>query len=173
MNAPLRILQVEDSATDAELIARELQRGGLVFEVLRVHDEASYLEALKTPPDLVLSDFALPELDGLTALGLLKQRHPDVPFILVSGAIGEERQREARRSLASPGRDRSVRGAETFPTSLCARLRTAPPVARIQDGFLQCSRRSVRGRPRRQSSSGRASAAIAPVHASSDVIVLE
>ncbi|HWO11820.1 MAG TPA: response regulator [Polyangiaceae bacterium] len=101
MSACLRILQVEDSPTDAELVQRELQRGGLVFEVLRVYDQASYLEALKTPPDLVLSDFALPEFDGLTALGLLKQRHPDVPFILVSGAIGEDLAVAAMREGAA------------------------------------------------------------------------
>lgn len=101
MSARLRILQVEDSLTDAELVQRELQQDGLVFEVLRVHDQESYLEALKTPPDLVLSDFALPEFDGLTALGLLKQHHPDVPFILVSGAIGEDLAVAAMREGAA------------------------------------------------------------------------
>src|SRR5215203_593503 len=80
---------------------------------------------------------------------------------------------EGRRSLGYPRRDQSVRGAGTLPTSRCARPRTAPLVARLQDGFLQCSRRSVRGRPRRPLSSGRASAAIAPIHSSGDVIVLE
>jgi two-component system, cell cycle sensor histidine kinase and response regulator CckA len=101
MSARLRILQVEDSPTDAELIQHELRHDGLVFEVLRVQDEAGYLEALKTPPDLVLSDFSLPEFDGLTALGLLKQRYPDVPFILVSGAIGEDLAVAAMREGAS------------------------------------------------------------------------
>jgi len=101
MSARLRILQVEDNPTDAELVQRELQLGGLVFEVLRVQDQGSYLEALKTPPDLVLSDFALPEFDGLTALRLLKQRHPDVPFILVSGAIGEDLAVAAMREGAA------------------------------------------------------------------------
>src|SRR5258708_18097694 len=80
---------------------------------------------------------------------------------------------EGRRSLVYPRRDQSVRAAGTLPTSRCARPLTAPLVARIQDGFLQCSRRSAQGRPRRPSSSGRASAAIAPVHASHDVVVLE
>ncbi len=80
---------------------------------------------------------------------------------------------EGRRSLGYPRRDQSVRGAGTPLTSLCARPRTAPLVPRIQHGFLQCSRRSAQGRPRRPSSSGRASAAIAPIHPSGDVIVLD
>src|SRR5258708_36916361 len=80
---------------------------------------------------------------------------------------------EGRQSLGYPRRDQSVRGAGTLPTSRCARPPTAPLVARIQDGFLQCSRKSAQGRRRRPSSSGRASAAIALIHPSGDVIVLE
>jgi signal transduction histidine kinase len=101
MSQPLKILQVEDSADDAELVARELRRGGLDFEIQRVHAEDAFIEALSVEPELVLSDFALPQFDGLTALGLLKQRYPDVPFILVSGAIGEDRAAEAMREGAS------------------------------------------------------------------------
>ena len=101
MSSPLRILQIEDNAADAELVLRELRRGGLEFEVLRVHDKASFIEALSHEPDLVLSDFALPQFDGLTALGLLKERYPDVPFILVSGAIGEDIAVTAMREGAS------------------------------------------------------------------------
>lgn len=97
MNARLRFVQLEDSSTDAELVLRELRRDGLQFEVERVHDEASYLQALLQPPHLVLSDYALPQFDGLTALSLLKARHPDVPFILISGAIGEDLAVEAMR----------------------------------------------------------------------------
>src|SRR5688572_601974 len=78
-----------------------------------------------------------------------------------------------RRSLEYRRRDQSVRGRGTLLTSRCARPRTAPLVARIEDGFLRCSRRSAQGRPRRPSSNGCASAAIAPIHPSGDVIVLE
>jgi signal transduction histidine kinase len=101
MSEPLKILQVEDSPEDAELIARELRRGGLTFEIQRVHDEPGFLEALSVEPELVLSDFALPQFDGLTALGLLKQRYPDAPFILISGAIGEDLAVAAMREGAS------------------------------------------------------------------------
>lgn len=101
MSAPLRILQIEDDEADAELVLRELRRGGIDFEARRVHDQASFIAALSHPPDLVLSDFALPQFDGLTALGLLKERYPDVPFILVSGAIGEDIAVTAMREGAS------------------------------------------------------------------------
>jgi signal transduction histidine kinase len=100
MSARFRILQVEDSPTDAELVLRELRAEGLQFEVERVHDERAYLHALALPPHLVLSDYALPQFDGLTALSLLKERHPDVPFILISGAIGEDLAVEAMRKGA-------------------------------------------------------------------------
>jgi two-component system, cell cycle sensor histidine kinase and response regulator CckA len=101
MSATLKILHVEDNPDDAELVARELRRGGLKFELQHAHDQATFLAALTTPPELVLSDFALPQFDGLTALSLLKQRYPDTPFILVSGAIGEDLAVAAMREGAS------------------------------------------------------------------------
>jgi signal transduction histidine kinase len=101
MSSPLKILQIEDDAADAELVLRELRRGGLEFETVRVHDRKSFSEALSREPDLVLSDYALPQFDGLTALGLLKERYPDVPFILISGAIGEDIAVTAMREGAS------------------------------------------------------------------------
>jgi two-component system, cell cycle sensor histidine kinase and response regulator CckA len=101
MSEPLKILHVEDSPNDAELVARELRRGGLEFEIQRVHDRAGFVDALAVEPELVLSDFALPQFDGLTALALLKQRYPDAPFILVSGAIGEDLAVAAMREGAS------------------------------------------------------------------------
>jgi len=101
MSDPLQILQVEDNPDDAALVARELRRGGLVFNLRRVSDEQTFLEALSVEPQLVLSDFVLPQFDGLTALKLLKKRYPDVPFILISGAIGEDLAVAAMREGAS------------------------------------------------------------------------
>lgn len=95
------ILLVEDSAADAELIERELRAGGLSFTLRRVHDRPSYEAALAQRPDLVLSDHALPQFDGLTALELLKARYADVPFILVSGTIGEDLAVAAMREGAA------------------------------------------------------------------------
>jgi len=97
----LDILLVEDNAADAELVERELRAGGLRFVARRVQDRSSYEAALAQRPDLVLSDHALPQFDGLTALTLLKARYPEVPFILVSGTIGEDLAVAAMREGAS------------------------------------------------------------------------
>ena len=101
MSEALDILLVEDSESDAEFIERELRTGGLRFELRHVHDRASFEAALGQRPDLVLSDYALPQFDGLTALALLKARHADVPFILVSGTIGEDLAVAAMRDGAA------------------------------------------------------------------------
>jgi len=97
----LDILLVEDSSADAELIERVLRVGGVRFALRRVHDRASYEQALEQRPDLVLSDHALPQFDGITALTLLKARFAEVPFILVSGTIGEDLAVAAMREGAA------------------------------------------------------------------------
>jgi DNA-binding NtrC family response regulator len=87
----LRILILEDVATDAELIKDELREAGTVFTPSCVKDKASYLKALdEFSPDIILSDYSLPSFDGLSALKLAGKKCPDVPFIFVSGALGEE-----------------------------------------------------------------------------------
>jgi PAS domain S-box-containing protein len=87
---PLRVLLVEDDPRDAELLLRELRRTGFEPEWRRVDTEPAFLDALEQPLDIVLSDFDLPQFDGLRALELIGARRPDVPFIIVSGTIGEE-----------------------------------------------------------------------------------
>ena len=87
----LRILILEDVATDAELMQDELRETGTVFTARCVQDKTSYLKGLgEFSPDIILSDYSLPSFDGLSALKLAVQRCPDVPFIFVSGALGEE-----------------------------------------------------------------------------------
>lgn len=90
MAQPLKVLIVEDSLDDAEFLLRELRRGGFAPEWQRVDTEAAYLAQLHAGLDLVLSDFRLPQFTGLRALELLKQSGLDVPFIIVSGTVGEE-----------------------------------------------------------------------------------
>src|SRR5688572_27435807 len=99
----LRILILEDAPADAELSQRELRRAGLQFEALRVDTRAAFERALREfGPDLVLSDFSMPTaFDGLTALGLTRERSPDLPFIFVSGTIGEDRAVEAMKRGAT------------------------------------------------------------------------
>lgn len=90
MDRPLNLLLVEDSSDDAQLILLHLDREGIRVEFRRVDTEAAYQAALDSPPDLILSDFAMPRFNGLRALRILKERGLDIPFILVSGTIGED-----------------------------------------------------------------------------------
>jgi diguanylate cyclase (GGDEF)-like protein/PAS domain S-box-containing protein len=87
----MRILLIEDVPTDAELEVRELKRAGLCVVHRVVDTEAGYRDALRDfRPDVILSDFSMPHFDGMLALALARELIPDVPFIFVSGTIGEE-----------------------------------------------------------------------------------
>lgn len=82
---------VEDSEIDAELIRNDLHRGGISFIAQRVDDEPGMRKAFENfTPDLILSDYRLPQFDGGLALGIARECCPSVPLIFVSGAIGEE-----------------------------------------------------------------------------------
>ena len=86
------ILILEDLATDAELIQFELREAGIDFIAKWVTTEKEYLQALQDYcPDLILSDYDLPRYNGAIALAEARRRCPDTPFILVTGAIGEDR----------------------------------------------------------------------------------
>ena len=86
----LRALLVEDRSADAELIVRELERAEFRLEWQRVETEADYLAALDPSLDVILADFKLPSFAAVHALELLRSRNLDIPFIVVSGSIGEE-----------------------------------------------------------------------------------
>src|SRR6202790_2842566 len=91
MRHPLRILSIEDDPKDTELIQGLLETEGIVCEVTRVDTEASLWDLLKQGEvDLILSDYTLPSFDGISALKLATKACPDVPFIFVSGTLGEE-----------------------------------------------------------------------------------
>ncbi len=82
---------VEDDSSDAILIERELRKGGLQYESWRVQNREQFVQALNQQrPDIILSDHGLPAFDGLTALAIAKEKVPDVPFIFVTGSLGEE-----------------------------------------------------------------------------------
>jgi len=90
MNTKLRALLVEDSEDDAELLAHELRRGGYDVTYQRVDTAAAMRFALEEKPwDIVISDFSMPQFDGLMALEILQQSSLDLPFIIISGSIGE------------------------------------------------------------------------------------
>jgi len=87
----LRILMLEDNPADAELEKYELERGGLEFVARRVETEDSFRkELVDFRPDLILSDYELPTFDGISALIIAQSTSPDVPFIFVTGKMGEE-----------------------------------------------------------------------------------
>jgi PAS domain S-box-containing protein/diguanylate cyclase (GGDEF)-like protein len=86
----LRIIFVEDVIEDANLVHHELERSGLHSSFERVDTPADFSHALQSRADIILCDFSLPAFDGMTALNIAKERAPDVPFIFVSGTIGEE-----------------------------------------------------------------------------------
>ena len=91
MKPMLRILHLEDDPHDAELIQALLVREEFDGEMVQVDTREDFLAALDQASfDLILADYKLPSFDGLTALSLVQERCPEVPFILVSGTLGEE-----------------------------------------------------------------------------------
>src|SRR5207247_4567931 len=93
---------LEDDIADAELVKFALRGGGLAFSIDRVEAREDFLYELeRQPPDLILSDYALPGFDGFTALNLAHERFPDIPFIFVTGTLGEEVAIETLKSGAT------------------------------------------------------------------------
>jgi two-component sensor histidine kinase len=87
----VKILLLEDSPIDADLIREYLRRGGVAFDIERVVTRDEFDSALQRGGhDLILSDYSLPAFDGLAALAIARQVAPDLPFIFVSGMLGEE-----------------------------------------------------------------------------------
>ncbi len=90
-SAVLRILHLEDNPADGELIQSMLEAGGIAFSIQRVETPADFESALEHESfDLIISDHTLPCFDGLSALELARRKLPEIPFIFVSGTIGEE-----------------------------------------------------------------------------------
>ncbi len=88
--AALRVLLLEDSRLDEKIIAAQLRHGGLACAMQRVDARAPFLSALQDwRPDVVLSDYNVPGFGGEDALRITRERHPDMPFLFVSGALGE------------------------------------------------------------------------------------
>jgi PAS domain S-box-containing protein len=91
MEINLKILILEDNSSDVDLLKRELQKSGLNFTSLVVQTRLDFENALLNfNPDLILSDYSLPSFDAVTAFHIKQNKHPDTPFIIVSGIIGEE-----------------------------------------------------------------------------------
>lgn len=97
----LKILVIEDSPTDCELVLREIRKSGIEFSEMVVETSDEFIHALENfKPDLILSDYALPEFDGMKALMIQQKMAHDIPFILVTGSVNEETAVECMKAGA-------------------------------------------------------------------------
>ena len=102
MGTRVTILNLEDSPNDAELNQVTLEAEGIECDVTRVETRAQFVAAMEQGTfDLILADYSLPGFDGLRALELAREQSPDIPFIFVSGALGEEVAIEALKRGAT------------------------------------------------------------------------
>ena len=101
MGTPLRVLIIEDNASDAELMLHALGRAGFDLDSQVVETEQDFRLQLKACPDVILADFTLPEFSALDALEIVQENELDIPCIIVSGSIGEERAVEVLQKGAA------------------------------------------------------------------------
>ena len=101
MPGPLNILIVEDVQYDADLVVAQLQSAGYDLLWKRVETEPDFLAEIKKLPDIILSDYHMPQFTGLKAVELLRKSGLDIPFILISGTVGEDIAVEAMRRGAT------------------------------------------------------------------------
>ena len=136
MKSDLRILNLEDSACDAELTEAMLSARWPACHFVRVQTQGEFLEALEESElDLILSDYSMPGFSGQEALAMAQQKRPEVPFLFVSGTIGEDAAVEALKNGATdyvlkhrlirliPAVDRALREVEE--RAECARAEEA------------------------------------------------
>ncbi|HEY2323079.1 MAG TPA: ATP-binding protein [Thermoanaerobaculia bacterium] len=139
---PLDILLLEDTDTDAELVERALRRGEMAFTLRRADNETDFARELhENLPDVVLADYRLPSFDGLAALRIVRQLSADLPFLIVSGTLGDEKAVEVLKLGATDYvlKDRLNRLA---PAILRARQEITDRLARHRaEGLVEQSRR--------------------------------
>ncbi|MBU6401365.1 MAG: response regulator [Verrucomicrobia bacterium] len=97
----IRVLLLEDSHIDAELTVEHLRQAGFDPECRRAQSQSGFLAHLEPPPDLILADYQLPQFTGLQALEAVRERGLDIPFILVTGSLGDELAAECIRRGAA------------------------------------------------------------------------
>src|SRR5260370_32601358 len=140
MSQQFRVLMVEDNASDTELIVRELKRAGMRCDADRVETAVEFRRELdEYHPHVILSDFTMPKFEGMEALAIAKRSHPEIPFIFVSGTIGEE---NAVRALQSGAIDYVLKGNL---------LRLPPAIERAMSEIRERRARQVLERELRES----------------------
>lgn len=123
MATPLRLLICEDNPADATLLLHALRRAGYDPTAHVVETEQEYRDHLQPPPEVILADFNMPRFSGLRALQIMQESQLDVPFISVSGTVGEEIAVEMMRAGAS---DYLLKGQLTrLPAAIARELRQA------------------------------------------------
>ena len=143
---PLKVLILEDRVEDATLAARELQRAGYKVEWQRVEDEEGYRQQLDETVDVVLADFGLPRWDTLSALKLTQSTGWDIPFIVVTGSLGDERAAECIKQGAADYllKDRLARLGQAVADALETRhLRTVAQEGARQAAIADLSRKAL------------------------------
>ena len=139
-NEPIRILLVEDSELDTELVLDELLLDGLSITSRRVENEFAFIDALENfAPDLIVSDLSMPDFSGYRALEIARRLKPRIPFMFVSGTMGEEAAVEALRGGAT----------DYVLKHNLARLASAVRRALTEVGGAGCSRARRAGPPAR------------------------
>jgi signal transduction histidine kinase len=148
MKSPLRILHLEDNSLDGEVVERTLAAGGVSCTINRVASRAEFMKALQVNDvDLILADYKLPDFDGMSALKTCREQAPDMPFILVTGIMGEE---QAIDSMQSGATDYVLKGRLC---RLCPAVRRAmhdvegrAARKRVEEQFVQAQKMEVVGR---------------------------
>lgn len=146
MKRPIRVLLVEDNPADCELVLRELGRAGFQPRWERVETEEDFMKRLNPEVDLVLSDYSLPQFNGMRALELQRGSFPDIPFILVSGTIGEDAAVEAIKLGASDYllKDRLIRLGSAVQNALDQR-RLREERRKLEEQFRQSQKMEAIG----------------------------
>lgn len=145
MKRPLRLLLIEDSVADAELLLAEIESSGFEVTHRRVESAQGTADALAAEPwDMVISDYNLPQFNGMAAIEIVRQHDPDLPFLITSGAIGEDIAVEAMRAGArdyvmkhnlsrlSPAIDRELREYTLRRSARRARIQLEENEARFR-----------------------------------------
>ena len=144
MKTPLNILHIEDDLVDASMIEAALETGGLSCKITVVQEADEFRRALaRAELDLILSDFTMPKFDGLSALKIARENRPEIPFIFVSGTLGEELAVQALKEGATDYvlKDRMSR----LPSAVRRAMREAHQLVerrRMEKELLEASRRA-------------------------------